>query len=90
MAQYRPVPSTYLSPLERPRCPKCVSPDVAFKSGDRVVRLRPSNLRMPEMRTRSLADYRKRPDAIKRERLAFQRTGRVAIGRIKWNSHRAM
>jgi hypothetical protein len=24
MAQYRPVPSTYLSPLERPRCPKCV------------------------------------------------------------------
>jgi hypothetical protein len=30
---------------------------------------------MPEMRTRSLADYRKRPDAIQRERLAFQRTG---------------
>jgi transposase len=24
MAEYRPVPSTYLSPLERPRCPKCV------------------------------------------------------------------
>jgi uncharacterized Zn finger protein len=24
MAQYRPVPSTYLSPLERPRCPRCV------------------------------------------------------------------
>src|ERR1700730_17628424 len=24
MAEYHPVPSTYLSPLERPRCPKCV------------------------------------------------------------------
>jgi hypothetical protein len=24
MAQYRPLPSKYLSPLERPRCPKCV------------------------------------------------------------------
>jgi hypothetical protein len=24
MAQHRPVPSTYLSPLERPRCAKCV------------------------------------------------------------------
>jgi hypothetical protein len=24
MPQYRPAPSTYLSPLERPRCPKCV------------------------------------------------------------------
>jgi hypothetical protein len=24
MAEYRPVPSTYLSPLERPRCPACI------------------------------------------------------------------
>jgi hypothetical protein len=24
MSEYRPVPSTYLSPLERPRCPACV------------------------------------------------------------------
>jgi hypothetical protein len=24
MTQHRPVPSTYLWPLERPRCPKCV------------------------------------------------------------------
>jgi hypothetical protein len=24
MPGYRPVPSTYLSPLERPRCSKCV------------------------------------------------------------------
>jgi hypothetical protein len=23
MAKYKRVPSTYLSPLERPRCPKC-------------------------------------------------------------------
>jgi hypothetical protein len=33
------------------------SSDVAFKSRERAGRLRPSNLRMPEMRSRSLADY---------------------------------
>jgi hypothetical protein len=58
------------------------SSDAAFKSADRVVRLRPSNLRMPEMRTRSLADDRKRPDAIQCERLVFQRTWFAAVGRI--------
>jgi len=82
-AHHGPIsPSTInvsVAPRTAPLSEMRSSPDVAFKSGDRVVRLRPSNLRMPEMRTRSLADYRKRPDAIQRERLAFQRTGRVAI-----------
>jgi hypothetical protein len=76
-AHHGPIsPSTInvsFAPRTAPLSEMHSSSDVAFTSRDRVVRLRSSNLRMSEMRTRSLADYLKRSDEIQRERLAYQR-----------------
>jgi hypothetical protein len=57
MAEYHPVPSTYLSPLERPRCPRCVQARMLLSK----VEAGPSGFdrrtfEWPEMRSRSHAD----------------------------------
>jgi hypothetical protein len=73
MLRYHLVPSTYLSPLERPRCSKCVQAQMLLSK----VETGPSGFDRRTFECQKCGhvhtmDMASDPDGIQRERLAFR------------------